>query len=970
MRRIPIILLILFLSCNICSAELRSLGNMTKSTYDADRDKIVDDSERLGAELPDFYAIKSEVAADTTTLDNIKVDIAGDTMTGNLTVPEIIGDTATFTFIIADRIDTFDLHVSSITIFLATATFINTDEISSFLEPEVTFKSPIDMDSNNLLDVSTGVFVLLKASGTDGLTLSDKDGSTSIFIEDGGNVGIGSSNPGTKLDIVTGQILKSGFHLGEAEDAGGWLTSISTMQMVISAGSEFTAFGWKTKCSSPSLINLNDGDIIFYTDSGLTSGAGFIPSERMRIDKTGKVGIGDPTPDDTLSMGGNIDLNNNDMYAIRFATIGQLFVSTVIVTGDITGDLLMSRIGDSTHKFVQDMQNVFHSAGWISGGEMTENGSTVDISSGTGLVRSINNSTNTLSFFDFNGLFNYTPPSDDTVFVGVEYNNGSPRISTRTVDDFNNQTDFIIGIIIEENGQVHTTSHKHKVGDHANLMIQRLHGVQHLARDNLQGGLLLGVTGTRNVTLTAGKVWLGLEDFDISAIDTSGVDTFDRYFRASPSGFTKIVATTTFDNGFWDDGTGTLNTLSNNRYTAQYFYIEIDGELVSLYGRAEYTQLSEAENDPRPSTTPERLIEHGLLIGRMILQEGNDTPISIEILIDQTFEGSGVTSHTDITDVGVTLHPEIDAKFSSLAISTPTFQLELTTTTWLAADSNLLSGLAFQAFVSTAGDTMSGDLNLSSNSITLVSTIAYVSGNNFRTFIKDDFYFMLLNDDAEASLAAGTFLGLTVDPFGDESPALFLDKGANSFEVTLDPGGFVQFTGATVIKPGIADHSDLGNTTTAKFANLNLDFGISAATATYTSTVTALAYFGDGSALTGIGGSADFSFQFFSGDGFDSAAGFLDGLDVIVIKSDITIASYDVYTGSATTDAYSVDIATMAAADDDWSDAESVAVSAATKNQNVASAGLTLFAGDRIKWDLSSITEADPAGNIKVTATE
>ena len=106
------------------------------------------------------------------------------------------------------------------------------------------------------------------------------------------------------------------------------------------------------------------------------------------------------------------------------------------------------------------------------------------MAAGTGLIRIANSSVEELQFFDWAALAGTVIPADTTRYVGVEYNSGSPQVVVRTTHNWNSTTDFELGVVVNEGGTIHISQHPHQVGDHANQMIQRLHGVSHIARDN------------------------------------------------------------------------------------------------------------------------------------------------------------------------------------------------------------------------------------------------------------------------------------------------------------------------------------------------------------------------------------------------------------------------------------------------------------------------------------------------------
>jgi hypothetical protein len=103
-------------------------------------------------------------------------------------------------------------------------------------------------------------------------------------ITSGGNVGIGTSSPSNILTISSGDgtFVKYG--------TNGYLGQYSNGAYIM-GGAEFNSSGtWTARASAASSIVVNNagsGDIIFNTNSGLTSGNTFGTTERMRITSGG-----------------------------------------------------------------------------------------------------------------------------------------------------------------------------------------------------------------------------------------------------------------------------------------------------------------------------------------------------------------------------------------------------------------------------------------------------------------------------------------------------------------------------------------------------------------------------------------------------------------------------------------------------------------------------------------------------------
>jgi len=145
----------------------------------------------------------------------------------------------------------------------------------------------------------------------DALVISDSNGLASprMTILQSGNVGIGTTSPGNKLDITTGAATTSQFHLGELVDEGGYMASVDANHLEVAAGAEMTPdFVFTARSTTASKMLLNNGEVIFYTDDSLTDGNAFTPSARMTIDTDGNVGIGTTSPSG-VSTGTNLHLN-------------------------------------------------------------------------------------------------------------------------------------------------------------------------------------------------------------------------------------------------------------------------------------------------------------------------------------------------------------------------------------------------------------------------------------------------------------------------------------------------------------------------------------------------------------------------------------------------------------------------------------------------------------------------------------
>lgn len=312
--------------------------------------------------------------------------------------------------------------------------------------------------------------------------------------------------------------------------------------------------------------------------------------------------------------------------------------------------VLVDRINGPTYSTLQDFINLSQSAGQITGGVIASaGGNLVNVSAGTGWLRIADDNVSPLVFFDWSALNGINIPTNTSRFIGVEYNSGSPQIVVKTVDTWDEDTEFQLGEVINDNDVIHIVNDPWWVADSVTNIIQRFTSIQQIQRDNAVGGLIVGETGTRNITVSAGRLWSRLNDYDYPAIDTSGSDTFDAYYRNGSGGFTRIAAQTQWPNTQYDDGTGVLATLGSNKYAVLWWYAETDGDLVMVYGREQHNNASDAELESVPDTLPERLSKSAVLAARLVFNEGDATALFISSAFSTVFTTIAASNHNALS---------------------------------------------------------------------------------------------------------------------------------------------------------------------------------------------------------------------------------------------------------------------------------------------------------------------------------
>lgn len=332
----------------------------------------------------------------------------------------------------------------------------------------------------------------------------------------------------------------------------------------------------------------------------------------------------------------------DDKDVMIYDGVGSYYEQRNLLDDDIT----IQKIGTPTYATLRDMITLMFSAGLTASGTIISDagGATVNLAAKTAMFRTTDDETGDLKSANIPALNAQSIPTDTVRYIVANYHATDPFYSVETTDTSNGNTIFIIGSVVNESDALHILNNPMVASDAARAIRHRLLEAESPKRADSLSGLIIGETGTRNVTLSASEIYACANEFDIPAIDTSVSGGFDIYVGATKD----ASAATQWPNTYYN-ASGVKTELTVGKYANLWWWVELDGNLVMAYGTDQYTSPALAQAEGVPATIPVRLstFPHSLLVGRFIFQKSAATTALIESVFTTTFAGAGASNHND-----------------------------------------------------------------------------------------------------------------------------------------------------------------------------------------------------------------------------------------------------------------------------------------------------------------------------------
>lgn len=234
-----------------------------------------------------------------------------------------------------------------------------------------------------------------------------------------------------------------------------------------------------------------------------------------------------------------------------------------------------------------------------------------------------------------------------THYLYVTWNAGSPELSlTQDPVDLKRGDRAAIARIIRTGSVFHTTFYNRKsrgLPEKIQQYLERTDGFRRIE------GVIPGVVGTRNLTVSDGIVALGGVSAPIGALDTSASDTI--LFVTWDGTSWVFAANPQLNNTQYQTPSGVVSLSGGSRYAINWVWrgVEDQPHIYVLLGEDNYT-LNEALQAP-VTVPPAWVSDHSVLIGRIIFQNGNDTPANISSIDDPSFAAFITREHGQLSGI-------------------------------------------------------------------------------------------------------------------------------------------------------------------------------------------------------------------------------------------------------------------------------------------------------------------------------
>jgi len=238
----------------------------------------------------------------------------------------------------------------------------------------------------------------------------------------------------------------------------------------------------------------------------------------------------------------------------------------------------------------------------------------------------------------------FDPPQANSYIV-ASYNSGSPEFQNITNVELITESDVCpVVTVYREVNHLHILDWDGIASGLPNRLHQRFVKTMRFVNEN--GGLRLSVTASLEYLISSGRTWHGAVRMMLEAF-ASSTDEGRLYYITA--GIWTNVSASTYNNTQYNDTTLGLVTLSNNnRWTVNWVYrgVEMDKHAIIVLSNNEYDTAAEA-NDSFEPVLPDIVTKQYILVGRIIVKKGTNTPI-VQSAFVQRFAPGAASDHENL----------------------------------------------------------------------------------------------------------------------------------------------------------------------------------------------------------------------------------------------------------------------------------------------------------------------------------
>lgn len=237
-----------------------------------------------------------------------------------------------------------------------------------------------------------------------------------------------------------------------------------------------------------------------------------------------------------------------------------------------------------------------------------------------------------------------------TNYIYADYNSGAPEIKNiTTLSGINDLTTTPIYTLNRVGNYISVLDWDNQGFGLANKLTMRLRQTERFSV--VPGGLTIGEAATRRITIGAGIVWYGATYVPIPASNSGDGTTQSKLFVYNGSSWSFSLQTQ-YNNSQYQGASG-LVSLSGNQYGVIWVYkgVEASQDQYVVLGTNSYANLSSAQAALIPSNLPPIIPIHTILVGRIIVKNGESIATQIDNYLITGGSSAGISDHTKLSNL-------------------------------------------------------------------------------------------------------------------------------------------------------------------------------------------------------------------------------------------------------------------------------------------------------------------------------